>query len=505
MSKKSNIGKWLSFWLKQPSLTRAVGAPLALAFILLLAVNAATISVNRQTISHNDKVSHSDQIRLVGKELMIQLITAETSQRGFMLTANPSYLQVFDTASKSLPGTMAKMEALIGDDPVNRAHFEKIESSYDDRLRLMSDTIALYRQGRIGEAVNLVRSGQGKAQMDALRAELLAIEAVEAKRLDTSVRQSERAGRLTMIGHMIAGVLILVLAGISIWAISRYVADLQRARLAVDRANANLENQVRRRTAELVRANEEVQRFAYIVSHDLRAPLVNIMGYTSELEQVGKAVEQQLVLLEANHPDLVEGEVAVAVREDIPEAVGFIRASTSKMDRLINAILKMSREGRRPMAPELLDMGQLIQTMADAVHHQAEQAGGSIRVEALPNITSDRLVIEQIFGNLLDNAVKYSQPGRPLEVVIEGEPIDADTVAYRVRDNGRGISQRDFERIFELFRRAGAQNQPGEGVGLAFVRNSVRILGGTIEVESNVGEGSTFHLKLPKVLDARSG
>lgn len=505
MLTKTKFGKWLSFWLKQPSLTRAVGGPLALAFILLLAVNVATISMNRLTIAHNDKVSHSDQIRLVGKELMIQLVTAETSQRGFMLTTNPAYLEVFDTSSKSLPGTMAQMKALVANDPVNRALFEKIENRYDDRLKLMSDTISLYRQGRIGEAVTLVRSGQGKAQMDALRAELMAIDAVEAIRLDTSVRQSERAARWTVIGHMIAGVLILVLAGISIWAIGRYVADLQRARMAVDRANANLENQVKRRTAELVRANEEVQRFAYIVSHDLRAPLVNIMGYTSELEQVGKMVENQLETLEQEHPELVNGEVALAVREDVPEAVGFIRASTSKMDRLINAILKMSREGRRPLTPEVLNMGQLIRTMADAVHHQAEKTGGEIRVEAMPKITSDRLVIEQVFGNLLDNAVKYYQPGRPLEVVIEGEHIDAETVAYRVRDNGRGVSARDFERIFELFRRAGAQDKPGEGVGLAFVRNSVRRLGGTIEIESNVGEGSTFHIKLPKVLDARSG
>jgi len=505
MSTKIKIGKWFFFWRRQPDIARAVGGPLALAFILLLGVNAATISMNSLTISHNDKVSRSEQIRLVGKELMIQLADAETGQRGFMLTANPAYLDVFDQAAENLPETMARMEDLIADDPLNRPHYVKIADQYDDRLQLMAETIQLYRQGRIGEAVTLVRSGHGKAMMDSLRAELLAIDAIEAKRLETSVRQSERAARWTVVGHMIAGVLILVLAGISIWMIGRYVADLQRARLAVDRANSNLENQVRRRTAELVRANEEVQRFAYIVSHDLRAPLVNIMGYTSELEQVGIEVEKQLTLLEADHPHLVDREIAIAVREDVPEAVGFIRASTSKMDRLINAILKMSREGRRPLTPEPLDMVALVQTMADAVNHQAEQTGGRIQLDALPDIVSDRLLLEQVFGNLLDNAVKYSQPGRPLEIVIEGEDSDPETVVYRVRDNGRGVSERDFERIFELFRRAGAQDQPGEGVGLAFVRNSIRRLGGSIEIESAVGKGSTFHLKFPKILDARSG
>ena len=499
------FGNWRWLWRKQSGLARAVVWPLALAIVLLLAVNTATISMNRLTISHNAKISHSEQIRLVGKDVLILLINAETGQRGFMLTANPAYLDVYHTAINSLPDAMDEMERLIADDPVKVAHFATIKENYDDRLDLMAQTISLYGQGRIGEAVSLVRAGQGKELMDVMRANLVALDKIEARRLEESIHLSERAARWTVLGNLFAGVLILVLAGISIRLISRYVAELKRARRAVDEANSGLEHQVRERTAELVRANEEVQRFAYIVSHDLRAPLVNVMGYTSELAQVGTLVEAHISKLEQDHPELVGAEVALAVREDIPEAVGFIRASTSKMDRLINAILKMSREGRRPLSPERLEMASLIKTMADAVNHQAEQAGGSIVVRDLPDLVSDRLVIEQVFGNLLDNAVKYRQPGRPLEVVIEGEALDAKTVVYRVRDNGRGVSSRDFERIFELFRRAGAQDQPGEGLGLAFVRNSVRRLGGSIEIESDVGQGSIFYIKLPKVIDGPSG
>lgn len=504
MANTSQSSKWKSFWLKQSDINRAVVGPLALALLLLLAVNAATISINRLTVRHNDNVSHSEAIRLVGKDLMIQLVSAENGQRGFMLTANPAYLDVYHSAVESLPETMARMEALIADDPVKQAHFKRVKDSFDDRLKLMDETIQFYRIGRIGEAVSLVRSGQGKSLMDAMRAELLAIDAIEAKNLVNSVRRSEQASRWTVVGHMVAGFLILALAVISIRMIGRYVAQLQRARLEVDLANSSLEGQVRARTVELMRANEEIQRFAYIVSHDLRAPLVNVMGYTSEMEQVGERVQAHLQAVEAQRPDLVSQEVSLAVREDIPEAVGFIRASTTKMDRLINAILKMSREGRRPLTPEPLSMTALVQTMADAVHHQAEQAGGEIVVKNLPDIVSDRLLIEQVLGNLLDNAVKYSQPGRPLEVVIEGELVEGNMVAYRVRDNGRGVAARDFERVFELFRRSGAQDQPGEGLGLAFVRNSVRRLGGTIEIESEFGKGSTFHLKLPKLLDDRS-
>ncbi|MGH7019807.1 MAG: sensor histidine kinase, partial [Brevundimonas sp.] len=138
-----------------------------------------------------------------------------------------------------------------------------------------------------------------------------------------------------------------------------------------------------------------------------------------------------------------------------------------------------------------------VQSIADSLHHQASEAGGEIIVRDLPVLESDRLSIEQIFGNLLDNAVKYQQPGRPIQIVVEGETDDDGRLHYRVTDNGRGVSERDHERIFELFRRAGKQDLPGEGLGLAFVRNSVRRLGGVITLESELGQGSTFHLKFP--------
>ena len=101
--------------------------------------------------------------------------------------------------------------------------------------------------------------------------------------------------------------------------------------------------------------------------------------------------------------------------------------------------------------------------------------------------------------------MKYLDPARAGRIVISGAPIGGEMVEYRIADNGRGISDRDHERIFELFRRSGRQDRPGEGLGLAFVRNSVRRLGGEIHVESELGKGSTFILKFPtrlSVVDA---
>ncbi|MBU3974428.1 MAG: histidine kinase, partial [Alphaproteobacteria bacterium] len=360
---------------------------------------------------------------------------------------------------------------------------------------VMERSIALARTGRVGEAVSVVRLGEGKSLMDAMRTEIAAIDEIQATRLQFQTRQSEWAGAVTVMANALGGVLILVLAGVSAWLVRGYVVEIQVARDALDRMNAGLENQVRDRTFELTRANEEIQRFAYIVSHDLRAPLVNVMGYTSELEQAGRVIDKAIAAAEKVRK--VDPEVITAVREDMPEAVGFIRASTEKMDRLINAILKLSREGRRNLVPEQLEMTTLTQRIADSVHHQTQAAGAEIVVEPLPPLESDRLSVEQVMGNLIDNAVKYLDPSRPGRIVVSGEAAPGGWVVYRVADNGRGISDRDHERIFELFRRSGRQDRPGEGLGLAFVRNSVRRLGGDITVESELGKGSTFIVKFP--------
>jgi PAS domain S-box-containing protein len=240
--------------------------------------------------------------------------------------------------------------------------------------------------------------------------------------------------------------------------------------------------------AELRESNEEIQRYAYIVSHDLRAPLVNVMGFTSELEAVRDEVRAAL----QEHPRAQQIDV------DMSEALGFIRAAITKMESLIAAILKLSREGRRTFRPEPLDMAAVVQGIADAQRHQAGAAGATVRVATkLPEIVADRLAVEQIFGNLIDNALKYLSPERPGRIEISADAVSGGRVRFHVRDNGRGIAPQDHARVFELFRRSGVQDRPGEGIGLAHVKALVRSLGGRIEVSSELGEGTTFTVTLP--------
>lgn len=484
-------------FLRTPSVGRAVAGLLAGAFLLLLLVNIATFVMIGRTAQVNDSIEDAQQMRRAARTVLIAVTEAETAQRGFLLTGRPQYLQPFEEARQSLAPALETLHR--GDtDAELRAPVDRLHEAVDAKMAEMDSTLALARQGRIGQAIQIVRSDEGRRLMDAIRNDISEFDGIKSTRIAHRVQTSERFGLITVIINTLAAVLVLVLGVISAWLVRRYVLEMQAAREALDAANASLEDKVRERTGELTRANEEIQRFAYIVSHDLRAPLVNVMGYTSELEQAGRTIDKAIARAEAERD--VDPEVVQAVREDVPEAIGFIRASTTKMDRLINAILKLSREGRRTLAIETLDMTVMAQGIADSVRHQTEAADAEILVGDLPPIDSDRLSMEQIFGNLIDNAVKYLDAGRPGRIEISGEDVPGGWIVYRIIDNGRGVAPRDHERIFELFRRAGRQDRTGEGLGLAFVRNSVRRLGGQIDLESELGKGSTFLLKFPKRL-----
>lgn len=496
---RSRWGAFLAM-VRTPTLSRSVILLFVLALVLMLVVNAATFVMIQRTARYNETAERTQALRLTAQRVMTLMVDAETGQRGFLLTGRNEYLTIHQQARDLLPPSLARMEELARDNPDLEPRLEHLNEMIDERLVVMDDTIQLARDGRIAEAVQLLRSGRGKALMDSIRVDIAAIDEVEAARLAYRTRRSEASATATLVINALAGVLVLALAGLSAWLVRRYIMDLMLARARLDAMNAGLEAEVRSRTADLTRANEEIQRFAYIVSHDLRAPLVNVMGYTAELEQAGQVMQAQITRLETEAPELLSADARLAVREDVPEAIGFIRASTSKMDRLINAILRLSRDGRRRMVVEPLDLTDLAQGIADSVMHQTLDMGAQVVVESLPTIENDRLSMEQVLGNLIDNAVKYLDPARPGRIVVDGQDTPDGRVVVRVVDNGRGVAPKDHERIFELFRRSGRQDRPGEGLGLAFVRNSVRRMGGTIEIESELHKGSTFLLKFPKRL-----
>lgn len=254
-----------------------------------------------------------------------------------------------------------------------------------------------------------------------------------------------------------------------------------QAALAIE--NSRLYTQMRSTMAalqaqarNLARANDELDAFTYSVSHDLRAPLRAIDGFTR--------------LLERSLPDISE-----RARHQLTR----IRVNVDKMSSLIDALLAFSRAGRQVPEWNVVDTTALVRE-ALRLHDQAlANCGARVTVADLPSVVGDSRLLELVFANLIDNAIKYRRPHEPLQLHISGSWDEAkEVVTLVVRDNGIGFDMRYHDKIFQVFQRLHTHETPeGTGIGLALVRKIVERHNGRIWAEGTPGVGATFYIELP--------
>jgi signal transduction histidine kinase len=481
--------------------TYAYGAAGVLTLILLL---AASFWLVARTQSASDDVLQSREKLGALSNLLATVLNAETGQRGYLLTSEPRYLEPFQAASRNVTERVAAVDLAFRDDASAKPALDQIHAAIDEKLSELAQTVELKKNGKAAEALSLVNGDRGKALMDQIRALVGKMTGGIDKEMHAAVEQQRTTASLARQVAMGAVLVILLAALGAVGTIVKYTRELVSARQELETMNAGLEERVKERTGDLKRANDEIQRFAYIVSHDLRAPLVNVMGYTSEMEA---SLESLSKIADDPQLEALPGgaEAKTAIKADIPESLGFIRNSTKKMDGLIKAILKLSREGQRVLTAEEIRLDEFFNSIAASVQHRLSELEGEIQIgKPLPVIESDRVALEQIFSNLVDNALKYRVVGRAPEIGIRQVSSGWGATVIEVEDNGRGIAAADQERVFDLFRRAGPQDQQGEGIGLAHVRALVRRMGGEITMTSELGRGTTFRVALPKKLQIQS-
>ncbi|MDB5655607.1 MAG: putative two-component sensor histidine kinase [Tardiphaga sp.] len=491
---------------------RSIGQILLLAagFIVLVAISTSSVVLVNQARQDSGWVIHTVEVENQLSTLLLEIRRAESAARGYLLTTQDRFLKEYEAANAAIMPGADKLASLTVDNPVQVENSKKMRMAVETRLSEFNRAITLVKQGDLAAGVEMLRNAGSTADTSnavaTIGATSRAMRAEEDRLFFQRTRTADSTQQLASVVTVAGSGLVIALAGLSIFLIQRSSRARDAAEAQLRDNNLNLESTVQERTADLIEANEEIQRFAYIVSHDLRSPLVNIMGFTSELEELRTDIFRRIATLANDTPVVpdVNGELpepALAEQDkqlstDFTEALGFIKSSIGKMDRLISAILNLTREGRREFKPVKIDTRDLIENIASTVAHQAAETETTIRVEPLPEIISDRLAMEQIFGNLIDNALKYLKPGVPGDILVKGRS-KMGFVIYEVIDNGRGIDPKDHQRIFDLFRRAGTQDKPGQGIGLAHVRALVRRMGGTMSVSSELGNGSNFTVTLP--------
>ena len=375
------------------------------AFALLVAVVVAAGYLVYENRRAGDNVLRSQQMIAGLGQLLSLAQDAETGQRGYLLAGDPIYLAPYYNATEKIGPALDKIEALTFDNPRQQAEMPRLRAIVKNRLDELAQTIALIDGGDRAGALAMVASDSGKMAMDEIRS-------LVAKMTDDANRQlNSRLASWTRNGDWLFGVLLgavmLVIMVTALTTISTraYIAALEAVQGQLRNANEGLEQRVRERTSEIQEANDEIQRFAYVVSHDLRSPLVNIMGFTNELDMI--RAEYTTLLNPGADAQATSRRDAGQIDADFAESLGFIQQATAKMDRLINAVLKLARSGQRQFQYEKLDMTTIVQEIATTLKHQASAGNAEIVIEPLPALMGDRLSIDQIFANLLDNALKY--------------------------------------------------------------------------------------------------
>ncbi|MBX7120912.1 MAG: PAS domain S-box protein [Opitutaceae bacterium] len=257
------------------------------------------------------------------------------------------------------------------------------------------------------------------------------------------------------------------------------------------------EEALQQMAAELAEKNRELEAIVYTVSHDLRSPLVNIQGFGRQLQRACDAI------VVATHSAGANGGVPVErlrqpVESAIPQALRFINAGITRIESLISGLLRYSRLGRVTLNVCPIDMNAMLGEVMAAMKFQLDEAGAEVCVESLPLCLGDAAQANQVFANLLDNAVKYRSADRRLVIGIRGEVRDGRAV-YAVSDNGIGIAPEHQAKVFEIFHRLNPEATPGEGLGLAIAQRVLERQKGRISLESVPGQGSTFIVSLPSV------
>jgi signal transduction histidine kinase len=277
--------------------------------------------------------------------------------------------------------------------------------------------------------------------------------------------------------------------------------------------NEDLERRVLERTAELAESNrqlaeknQENEMFVYSVSHDLRSPLVNLQGFSEELNLVCQDLRGRLT--GSGVPQEVREWAGGLLDGDMAQSIRFIQTGVTRLSHIIDALLRLSRAGRVEYQWQPVDVFATVTRVTESMNGTIADRSAAVTVGSLPPAWGDPTAVEQLFANLIGNALNYLDPERPGAIEVgtvhpaEGHAPNGDCRfrTYYVRDNGRGISENYRSKIFQAFQRLHPQAAKGEGIGLAMVHRIVERHGGRIWFESVEGAGTTFYVSLPTPL-----
>jgi two-component system sensor kinase len=471
---------------------------IALPVIAQVSFGIALIAIGRRAVDAHALELHSQQVLQRAYNIRFSLMAAQSSLRGFVLTGNPTFRETCDAAAREVPRNVASLASFVTDSAGQTTRVKLMSDEANAFIDFQEMNARLVEHQRRDEAAANIAQRTG----DRLMAQFLV---VMGHFLDEEVRlASERHARasaanrianIVVVSGMAMNVAIAVLLAVAFSAsINRRLNVLtenahrltdDRPLLApldagdeiavVDRIFHEMAAKLAEAIEDLRQANREIEAFSYSVSHDLRAPLRAIDGFSR--------------ILEEDHADNLDGEAK--------RLLSVVRRNTVMMAQLIDDLLSFSRLARQSIEKADVNMRKLAEgTWADVSRDGGVGRNVEFILGDLPPASGDTAMLRQVMTNLLSNAVKFTAPRDLARIEFAGESRNGESVYY-VRDNGVGFDMRYVDKLFGVFQRLHAATEfEGTGVGLAIVQRVVHRHGGRVWAESTLDQGSTFYFTL---------
>lgn len=483
-------------------------AGFAIISFIFMAVQFINYSLSKDVLENSNWVAQSQIIIRNSSALQRNIIDMETGFRGYLLTGDEEYLIPYVQAKDQIPSLFQSITTFVSRQPEQLDHIEKIHAFHSEWVDNFAEPLISQKRAATINVPNpaistlkgsvMLKNAVGKTLIDSTRVRFkkfnsLEYKVREARRelLDKSISYTRNVSTFLTIFSVILGLLwawyitrlisgrintmVRLADKISKGEYKTQISDTQNDELSKLSASLNIMAvTIDRNITELERKNKELDQYAYVISHDLKAPLRGI-------ENASRWIEEDM-------------DQSLPAR--IQEYLVMMRVRVHRMENLINGILDLARIGRTKKMEELINVHQLLLEILETLNIPS-----NYKIEMpdeMPQIYSVRIYLEQVFSNLISNAVKYNSKEEALIRIRCTESTQFYT--FSITDNGQGIDPEYHDRIFVIFQTLQERDAlESTGVGLAIVKKIVERQGGTIWVESQPGIGSTFTFTWPKM------
>lgn len=501
-------------WLLDLSFGRKLGYVLLFPVVaqILVAIFAFKTQLTQQEASY--QALHSKEIIGKAEKLFRNVLLSLNSTRSFMLTGDIEFQHLLLRTQIEAFEQTAKLQRDVKDNPSQAARLLEISSLVEQILMTLNGLVerrmTLSPEGTAGAPRTLSLEQMLGQLRDRIEEFLTEQQRLERDREAEFARSWRRGVWVVGLGSAFSIVFALLLALSFNRNVSSRVASLMSFIHAAptSRAQYHFAMEGKDEISVLSRAFEEMARklgeraeeneaFVYSVSHDMRSPLVNLDGFSRELEE--SLAELGKTTLGSDAPESLKKTFSDKYEHDLLRSLQFIRAAVGRLSTIINALLRLSRAGQVVYSSDNVPLGDIIHKIIAASQSSLNIKGATFEAGPLPTVLGDPVALEQIFANLIHNSLNYLSPDRPgsIKVYVEPDEPTPGVATIVVEDNGLGFPESFKDKIFLPFQRYHPDVAEGNGMGLAIVQRLVRRMNGRIWVSSIDGQGTKFYVSIP--------